>query len=91
MILNRPDRQCIDVLECEQRVWNYGIIRTILQTGIYLRWTFLQRFANVRNLKNYDRKKISIVVINFRTKFSSRFPGIFANIFRCKIIPVYSI
>ena len=47
--------------------------------------------------KNFNGCTVSIVMINFRKNFSiaknflSRFPGIFANIFQHKIIPVYSI
>ena len=46
--------------------------------------------------KNFNGYIVFIVVMNFRKNFSiakifsSRFLGIFANIFKCKIIPVYS-
>ena len=46
--------------------------------------------------KNFNGYIVLIVVMNFRKNFSiakifpSRFPGIFANILKRKIIPVYS-
>ena len=46
--------------------------------------------------KNFNGYIVFIVVMNFREHFSiakifpSRFPGIFANIFQHKIIPIYS-
>ena len=47
--------------------------------------------------KKFNGYIVIIVVMNFHKNFSianifpSWFPGIFANIFQCKIIPVYSI
>ena len=46
--------------------------------------------------KNFDGCIVIIVMMNFHKNFAiakifpSRFPGIFTNIFQCKIIPVYS-
>ena len=50
---------------------------------------------NVRNRKKFQWLYMIIVVMNFRKNvsiakvFPPSFPGIFANIFKCKIIPVY--
>ena len=41
--------------------------------------------------KNFNDYIVFIVVMNFRKNFSSRFPGISANTFKRKIVPVYSI
>ena len=47
--------------------------------------------------KSFNGYVVIVVVTNFRKNFSiakifrSRFPGIFANIFKLKIIPAYSI
>ena len=47
--------------------------------------------------KNFNGSVVIIVVIKFCKYFSiadifpSRFSGMFTNIFKCKIIPVYSI
>ena len=58
--------------------------------------------AHLNNVQMFDIAKVFsgyiviIVVMNFRQRFSiantfsSRFPGIFTNIFQCKIIPVYN-
>ena len=40
--------------------------------------------------KNVGGYIVIIVVINVGKNFPSKFPGIFANIFQRKIIPVYS-
>ena len=67
-----------------------------------MRRNLLQIFANGQNRKNTIAKNLNgyivfIVVMDFRKNFSiakifpSKFPGIFANIFKRKIIPVYSI
>ena len=60
---------------------------------------YLQMFKIAKNLiaKNFNGYIVFTVVMNFRKNFSiakifpSRSPGIFANIFKRKIIPVYSI
>ena len=60
---------------------------------------YLRMFEIAKNMneKNFNRCIVIIVVMNFHKNFSitkifpSRSPGIFANIFQCKIIPVYSI
>ena len=58
----------------------------------------LRMFEIARNViaKNFNRYAVIIVMMNFLRNFSisktfpSRFPGIFANSFQRKIIPVYS-
>ena len=59
---------------------------------------YLQMFKIAKNTiaTNFNVCIVFIAVMNFRKKFFncknflSRFPGIFANIFKRKIIPVYS-
>ena len=63
---------------------------------------FLRIFVNVQNPKIYSQEKFQWLYCDYsHNEFSqtflitksypSKFPGIFANIFQCKIIPVYSI
>ena len=77
-------------------------VHGLLQNGIYLRRDFFANFCecsksqNNTIAKNFNGYIVFIVVTNFRKDFSiaknfpSRFPDIFANIFKRKIIPVYS-
>ena len=63
-----------------------------------MRESFLQMFKIAKSTiaENFDRYIVVILIMNFHKKistakvFPSNFPGIFANIFQHKIIPVYS-